>query len=156
IRETARQADARRCLEQVRPLDHFGLLGCTLEDSAAKAIFASPAVAGVRSLWVGGTRLEETAERNFAPAEGPHLRRLTRIWISTLDWLRAPWVRPLRELVVSDTEPNLNPAQRRLLADILPETDIRRLELGWWELDEPGGRALGEAVARSQVQSLAL
>jgi uncharacterized protein (TIGR02996 family) len=156
VRDLAGLADMLRCLERVQPLDHFGLLGCVAEDSSMEAVFASPAVAGVRSLWIGGTRLSATAERTFAAAKWPNLRRLVRLWITTLEWLRAPWVKQLRELRVADTEPNLNPTERRLLSDILPETDIQRLDLGWWELDEPGGRALGEAITRSRVRSLAL
>jgi len=121
-----------------------------------RPVFTTPVVAGVRSLCVMGTRLTDAAEEAFISAAWPNLRRLTRVWITNAEWLRAPWIGRLHELRVYDTEPYLDPARRHVLAEVLPATEIHTLELGRWELDVPGGRALGEAVAKSRVQSLAL
>src|SRR5439155_24508912 len=67
----------RDCLKRLRPLDHFGVLGGRLEEADALAILADPVVAGVRSLWIGGTPLSIEAEAAFRSAAWPNLRRLT-------------------------------------------------------------------------------
>lgn len=144
------------CLERLGGLKHFGLIGSILGEKEAGDVFASAALAAVESLTIMGTRLPASAEAAFAALDWPDLRRLLRVWVSQLDWLRAPWVNQLEELTIYDTEPNLSIGQRRLLADVLPATAIKKLSLGWWALDAAGGRALGEAVARSRVRSLAL
>ena len=144
------------CLERLGGLQHFGLRGSILSEKQAGDVFASAALAAVESLTIMGTPLPASAEAAFAALDWPDLRRLVRVWVSQVDWLRAPWVNQLEELTIQDTEPNLSIGQRRLLADVLPGTAVRKLNLGWWALDAAGGQALGEAVARSRVRSLAL
>jgi uncharacterized protein (TIGR02996 family) len=152
----ARVKEVVNCLDRVRPLDHFGLVGCGRGGLDVRAVLAAPVVAGVRSLTVQGSRLTEATESALVSAAWSNLERLSRVWIQDVEWLRAPWIRQLHELTVDDTGPNLAPAQRRLLAEVLPETKVHTLELGWWDLDVPGAGALGEAVTRSRVRSLAL
>jgi uncharacterized protein (TIGR02996 family) len=144
------------CLDRARPLDHFGLVGCGPQALDVRAVFAAPVVAGVRSLSIMGTGLTRETEAALVSADWPNLQRLTRVWIEDAEWLRAGWIGQLHELTVYDTEPNLSQAQRGLLAEVLPDTEIHTLRLGRWELDGAGDRALGEAVARSRVRSLAL
>jgi uncharacterized protein (TIGR02996 family) len=155
-RDPDRVADILAGLNVLSPLDHFGVLACEFDAKAADAIFNHPNVAGVRSLLIGGTRLDAESERVIASAAWPSLRKLARVWIHDAEWLRAPFIRRLHELTVSDTEPNLDPARRGVLAEVLPETDIHTLELGWWELDAAGGRTLAAALAKSKVESFAL
>ncbi len=154
--DLARAADILAGLDRVGPLDHFGLLGCQLPPLQVRAILHHPKVAGVRSLLIGGTVMDPESEAVFTSAAWPNLRKLARVWITDAEWLRAPLIRRLHELTVADTQPNLSPAQRRVLADVLPETDIHTLGLGWWELDAAGGRALAVALAKSKVESFAM
>jgi uncharacterized protein (TIGR02996 family) len=151
-----RLPEVLKCLERVPPLDHFGLIGGGRDGSDMRAALAAPAVGGVRSLAIMGTGLTRETESALVSAAWPNLRRLTRVWIQDADWLRAPWIRQLHELTVSDTEPNLDLAQRSVVAEVLPETAIRALRLGRWVLDGAGARALGLALGRSQVRSLAV
>jgi uncharacterized protein (TIGR02996 family) len=155
-RDSASTQNALECLTQFAPLQHFGLIGSILSEQAAAEVFAAPALGNVQSLAIMGTRLPPEVEATIASQGWPNLRRLVRVWVSQLSWLRSPWLGQLEELTIYDTEPNLSAQETRLLADVLPGTAVRRLSLGWWTMDVAGGQALSEAVAKSSVRSLAV
>jgi uncharacterized protein (TIGR02996 family) len=155
-RDSAAARSVRACLERLAPLRHFGLVGSTLPAPEADEIIATLPLGHVRSLRIMGTQLPPSAETAFASQDWPNLRQLVRVWVAQLDWLRSPWVGQLEALTIYDTEPNLSAEQTRLLADVLPRTAVRQLSLGSWSMDVPGGKALGAAVAKSSVRSLAV
>ncbi|MBY0456152.1 MAG: TIGR02996 domain-containing protein, partial [Gemmataceae bacterium] len=114
------------CLERFDNLKHFGIIGSSLPASQAERVFASGAVGGVQSLLIQGTRLPDAAEATLTGLDWPPLRKLVRKLVTHLDWLRAPWVAQLHELTIYDSEPLLTAGQTRLLADILPDTELRK------------------------------
>lgn len=152
-RERAREVAA--CLAERPPLEHFGDFGHT-SGAESDALLALPAVAGTRSLAIHTPVAPNQSQAAFVGSAWPNLERLSRAGFSTLEWLRAPWVARLRTLFLDDSERRLGHDRKRTVAEVLPDTRIQTLELHGWDQNIAGNHALGRAVPRSQVRSLAV
>lgn len=154
-RASGQLAEATANLDQIRQLDHFGLVASP-DRTGTMAAWKLPVVTQVKSLAIESSPLTADGEAAFARATWPHLRRLSRRGGQTLEWFRAPWASTLTSLWLSDPGQELSPADRQLVPLVLPESDVQELELSWWRLEESSGRELASAIARSRVEALAV
>jgi uncharacterized protein (TIGR02996 family) len=144
-----------RCVRRLGRLDHFGVAGCRLRSRHAKTLLATAPVLEARSLRIAGTPLPPTVEQQLTDARFPNLRRLVRIGVPDLSWLRADWIGRLEELTIA-ARSELAAADLRVLEETLPEMNLTALALDEWPLDIPGARRLGEALDRTRLESLTL
>jgi uncharacterized protein (TIGR02996 family) len=153
---TTSAREAARCLRRLDRLERFGVGGCRFRDREARSVVLAPPVLEARSVRLAGTPLPERVERALAAASFPNLRRLERVWVSDLAWLRAGWLRRLEDLTIDDTGNNLRPEDAWHLNGVLPETDVVALKLGEWPLDEEGAQTLGATLGRCRLEALNL